>query len=270
MTGPSWTTGCASWSTGCGPRGIAKGAARLDRWMKDAAPSAALRKWYGHDPEKWPEFKRRFAEELDRRPQVIAELMKLRAGQGRITLLTAARDRGAQPRRRSEAVSGARSGKDQGDRRLSRCPRSAQAGTMTAVSTPMVNTERAVPIRDRGGDRRDFDLVALGVEIDVHAGRHAGENDRNARPERVQPEQPDRQQPHDLPGAPQLDPPRSPKPAAPCAPASRNRASDAPQSRRGRTGSAAWPRRGGHPVEPQPGRPPQPARLAARPAQARG
>jgi len=77
---------------GLWPRGIAKGAARLDRWMKDAAPSAALRKWYGHDPEKWPEFKRRFAEELDRRPQVIAELMKL-AGQGRITLLTAARDR---------------------------------------------------------------------------------------------------------------------------------------------------------------------------------
>lgn len=77
---------------GLWPRGIAKGAARLDRWMKDAAPSAGLRKWYGHDPEKWPEFRRRFAEELDRRPQVVAELRKL-AGQGRITLLTAARDR---------------------------------------------------------------------------------------------------------------------------------------------------------------------------------
>ncbi|NBB81939.1 MAG: DUF488 family protein [Alphaproteobacteria bacterium] len=77
---------------GLWPRGIAKGAARLDRWMKEAAPTAALRKWYGHDPEKWPEFERRFAAELDARPGVIRSLLKLADGR-RVTLLTAARDR---------------------------------------------------------------------------------------------------------------------------------------------------------------------------------
>lgn len=77
---------------GLWPRGIAKGAARLDRWMKEAAPSAALRKWYDHDPEKWPEFRERFEAELQTRPGVVRQLLKLAETQT-ITLLTAARDR---------------------------------------------------------------------------------------------------------------------------------------------------------------------------------
>lgn len=46
------------------PRGVSKARLRLDEWAKDVAPSAALRRWYGHDPERWPEFRRRYFAEL--------------------------------------------------------------------------------------------------------------------------------------------------------------------------------------------------------------
>jgi len=42
------------------PRGLAKADAHIDLWLKDVAPSTALRKWFAHDPEKWPEFEKRF------------------------------------------------------------------------------------------------------------------------------------------------------------------------------------------------------------------
>ena len=75
------------------PRGLRKDAARLTEWAKDAAPSTELRQWYGHDPEKFQEFRRRFLDELSGRPQR-AELGKLRAlaAAGPVTLLTATRD----------------------------------------------------------------------------------------------------------------------------------------------------------------------------------
>src|SRR4051812_45597192 len=50
------------------PRGIRKAEAALDEWVKDAAPSAELRKWYGHDPRKFGEFARRYCVELERPP----------------------------------------------------------------------------------------------------------------------------------------------------------------------------------------------------------
>jgi uncharacterized protein YeaO (DUF488 family) len=50
------------------PRGITKAEANLDEWLKDAAPSTALRRWYGHDPERYPEFARRYRAELRRPP----------------------------------------------------------------------------------------------------------------------------------------------------------------------------------------------------------
>ena len=46
------------------PRGVSKGAAHLDAWEKGVAPSDELRRWYGHDPEKWEEFQKRYQEEL--------------------------------------------------------------------------------------------------------------------------------------------------------------------------------------------------------------
>lgn len=72
------------------PRGVAKAKARIDRWMKDVAPSAELRKWFGHDPEKWSEFQKRYRAELKGNP-ALAELRDL-AHQGDITLIYAARD----------------------------------------------------------------------------------------------------------------------------------------------------------------------------------
>jgi uncharacterized protein YeaO (DUF488 family) len=76
------------------PRGLAKDAAQLDDWAKDAAPSAGLRQWYGHDPAKFDEFRQRYLGELAG-PRQDAALGYLRAlaGSGRpLTLLTATRD----------------------------------------------------------------------------------------------------------------------------------------------------------------------------------
>ena len=75
------------------PRGLRKDAARLDDWAKDVAPSTDLRKWYGHDPAKFGEFRRRYTAELAR-PEAADALGRLRdlARQGPVTLLTATRD----------------------------------------------------------------------------------------------------------------------------------------------------------------------------------
>lgn len=73
------------------PRGIKKAKARIDLWLKDVAPSTALRKWFGHDPARWSEFRRRYRAELKRQPEAFA-LLRTRARQGRITLVFGARD----------------------------------------------------------------------------------------------------------------------------------------------------------------------------------
>ncbi|SFO21053.1 MULTISPECIES: DUF488 domain-containing protein [Actinomadura] len=75
------------------PRGLSKEDARLDEWLKDVAPSTELRKWYGHDAEKFAEFARRYDAELAE-PERASALDHLRelAGQGTVTLLTATKD----------------------------------------------------------------------------------------------------------------------------------------------------------------------------------
>ena len=76
------------------PRGLSKQAAAVDEWLKDIAPSAELRRWFGHDPERWAEFKVRYSEEL-RSPERSAALERLREAartRGSVTLLFAARD----------------------------------------------------------------------------------------------------------------------------------------------------------------------------------
>ncbi len=73
------------------PRGVTKEEAKLDLWLKAVAPSAALRKWYGHDPAKWTEFRRRYRAELAENPEPVAELKALMA-EGPVTLLFAAHD----------------------------------------------------------------------------------------------------------------------------------------------------------------------------------
>ena len=73
------------------PRGLTKEKARLDGWLKDAAPSGELRSWYSHDPAKWDEFKRRYLLELKKNPEALRPLLD--AGQkGTVTLVFAARN----------------------------------------------------------------------------------------------------------------------------------------------------------------------------------
>lgn len=73
------------------PRGIQKQAAALTLWLREIAPSAALRRWFGHDPERWDEFRRRYREELDRNVETVDRLATL-SRTGPVTLLFAARD----------------------------------------------------------------------------------------------------------------------------------------------------------------------------------
>jgi uncharacterized protein YeaO (DUF488 family) len=73
------------------PRGVTKDALKINAWLKELAPSTALRKWYGHDPEKWQEFRERYFRELDGQGAAIDELAS-RARRGRVTLVFAARD----------------------------------------------------------------------------------------------------------------------------------------------------------------------------------
>ncbi len=73
------------------PRGVKKEDARLDLWLKDVAPSKELRKWFGHDPEKWAEFRERYFRELDENPEA-REQLEDKARQGTLTLLFAAKD----------------------------------------------------------------------------------------------------------------------------------------------------------------------------------
>ncbi|HZY76465.1 MAG TPA: DUF488 family protein [Jatrophihabitantaceae bacterium] len=70
------------------PRGVSKERAALDLWCKDVAPSAELRKWFGHDPEKFDEFRARYLKELEQ-PDAVAALADLRGTEGVLTLLTA-------------------------------------------------------------------------------------------------------------------------------------------------------------------------------------
>lgn len=73
------------------PRGVKKEELRLEGWLKSAAPSSKLRKWFGHDPAKWDEFQRRYFIELDAKPEAL-EPLKEAAAKGKVTLVYGARD----------------------------------------------------------------------------------------------------------------------------------------------------------------------------------
>jgi uncharacterized protein YeaO (DUF488 family) len=72
------------------PRGVTKERARVDLWLKEVAPSTELRKWFGHDPEKWTEFQRRYGHELKQNGEAMARLKE--AAKGHATLLYGAKD----------------------------------------------------------------------------------------------------------------------------------------------------------------------------------
>jgi uncharacterized protein YeaO (DUF488 family) len=68
------------------PRGLKKEDAKVDVWIKEVAPSTQLRMWYGHDPKKWVEFKRRFFSELHRRQDLVEGIVNA-SRKGTVTLL---------------------------------------------------------------------------------------------------------------------------------------------------------------------------------------
>lgn len=73
------------------PRGLKKADSAIDHWLKDLAPSTELRHWFGHSPDRWDEFHRRYEEELRERSEKLDELRAL-AAHGAVTLLFSAHD----------------------------------------------------------------------------------------------------------------------------------------------------------------------------------
>ena len=74
------------------PRGLTKERAKVDLWMKEIAPSDALRKWFGHEPEKWAAFAKRYREELGGKKDLLKEVKRLQREQGTVTLLYGRKD----------------------------------------------------------------------------------------------------------------------------------------------------------------------------------
>src|ERR1700739_889346 len=73
------------------PRGLGKTEAAIDRWLKEVAPSSDLRRWFGHDPRKWNEFRRKYEVELSSCGELLRELRQA-AQEGPLTLVYSARD----------------------------------------------------------------------------------------------------------------------------------------------------------------------------------
>ncbi len=73
------------------PRGMKKEEVKMDEWLKDISPSDNLRKWFGHDPAKYAEFKKRYKKELEKQSEILERLRK-EGKKGTVTLLFSARD----------------------------------------------------------------------------------------------------------------------------------------------------------------------------------
>lgn len=74
------------------PRGVSKEKAHLDLWLKDIAPSDALRKWFGHDPKRWTGFSTKYHKELAGRADLVHQIKQLERDHARVTLLYSAHD----------------------------------------------------------------------------------------------------------------------------------------------------------------------------------
>lgn len=74
------------------PRGVSKEKAHLDLWLKEIAPSDALRKWFHHEPARWNEFAAKYRKELAGRKDLVQQIKKLEADHGEVTLLYSAHD----------------------------------------------------------------------------------------------------------------------------------------------------------------------------------
>jgi len=88
---PGKDDGCRILVDGIWPRGVSKEDLAADLWLKDLAPSKDLRQWFGHDPDKWREFQRRYFAELGQQAEALDEL-RARLDAGPVTLLFGAKD----------------------------------------------------------------------------------------------------------------------------------------------------------------------------------
>lgn len=73
------------------PRGLSREQVHVDAWLKEVGPSTELRKWFGHDPEKWPQFRTRYFRELDARPEAWQPILS-QARRGTVTLIYSSHD----------------------------------------------------------------------------------------------------------------------------------------------------------------------------------
>ncbi|MDZ7671082.1 MAG: DUF488 domain-containing protein [Gammaproteobacteria bacterium] len=85
------TDGCRILVDRVWPRGMSKQKLQADLWLRDAAPSTELRRWFGHDPDRWDEFRRRYFAELRDNPDAVAAIRD-RLDAGTVTLLYSAKD----------------------------------------------------------------------------------------------------------------------------------------------------------------------------------
>ena len=106
---PATSDGCRILVDRIWPRGITKDDLQVDAWLKDLAPSTGLRKWFGHDPKKWDEFRKRYAKELEQRSGALAELIARAESRPRHPGLRRQGQR-AQQRGRAQAAAGAPAG----------------------------------------------------------------------------------------------------------------------------------------------------------------
>jgi uncharacterized protein YeaO (DUF488 family) len=89
---PEKADGCRVLVDRLWPRGLSKAKARVDHWLRDIAPSTALRKWYGHDPKRWVGFKRRYRAELKLEKDAVEELKALLRQQRTVTFLFSSKE----------------------------------------------------------------------------------------------------------------------------------------------------------------------------------
>jgi uncharacterized protein YeaO (DUF488 family) len=89
---PEKSDGCRVLVDRLWPRGLSKSKANVDHWQRNVAPSTALRKWYGHDPKRWAEFKRRYRAELKDQKDAIKELKTLLKQHRTVTFLFSSKE----------------------------------------------------------------------------------------------------------------------------------------------------------------------------------
>ncbi len=74
------------------PRGLSKGKAKIDLWLRDIAPSDSLRKWFSHDPRKWDAFQRKFGEELKGKGDLVERIRAIEKDEGVVTFVYSAKE----------------------------------------------------------------------------------------------------------------------------------------------------------------------------------